>query len=113
MTEEKKGEHDLIHVENIGMVRVGDIVRIEQEGNYASFILRGEKRSITRHKMHRLVDTLCPKIFVQANRSTLINLLHVVRVIPERRHLEFQMVDGELVRMSQARAYLFRKTFGL
>ena len=94
----------------IRLVRTAEIERIEGAGPYVE-LHTGPERLLHRASLTELADRLDPATFVRIHRSTIVNIDHVVRLVP-RPHGDYEAVlsNGTRCRVSRThRPQLERK----
>ena len=94
MTEKASGDRiSLRTASGIIVVDVKDIAYFKGDGNYAHVItFHGEYTVL--QGLGALEKTLSPEVFIRADRSTLLNILHVSSLLPKQRRCIFRSASG-------------------
>ncbi|TCZ84655.1 LytTR family DNA-binding domain-containing protein [Lysobacter sp. N42] len=99
--------------ERCWFVQLGQISRIEVDGNYATVHFRGEKAMLGR-SLATLESRLDPALFFRANRSTLVNLRLVAAIdLAVGDGYTLTMKDGAEVEVSRRQARELRERLAL
>lgn len=99
--------------ERCWFVQLGQISRIEVDGNYATVHFRGEKAMLGR-SLATLENRLDPALFFRANRSTLVNLRMVAAIdLSVGDGYTLTMKDGTEVEVSRRQARELRERLAL
>lgn len=92
--------------------RVGEIVVLESEQNYARVITSQGRYSI-RCPLYKCEERL-PEQFFRASRECIVNLSHVVQItMNDPKRFLLTLDNGETVLMSRIQSRIFRKTKSL
>lgn len=99
--------------ERCWFVQLGQISRIEVDGNYATVFFRGEKAMLGR-SLATLEARLDPALFFRANRSTLVNLRMVSAIdLSVGDGYTLTLKDGAEVEVSRRQARELRERLAL
>jgi two-component system LytT family response regulator len=99
--------------ERCWFVQLGQISRIEVDGNYATVHFRGEKAMLGR-SLATLESRLDTALFFRANRSTLVNLRHVAAIdLAVGDGYTLTLKDGAEVEVSRRQARELRERLAL
>lgn len=99
--------------ERCWFVQLGQVSRIEIDGNYATVFFRGEKAMLGR-SLATLEARLDPALFFRANRNTLVNLRQVAAVeLSVGEGYTLTMKDGADVEVSRRQARELRERLAL
>lgn len=88
--------------EGFSVIKLADIIRCEGSGNYADFILTGDRRVIGSKNLKDLEELLIPHGFFRIHRSHIINVYHVSRYVRGRGG-EVVMSDDTILPVSRER----------
>lgn len=110
------GEEDRVFVrdgDRCWLVRLGDVVLFESEGNYTRLHF-GPSRPLVHRSLRDLDARLNPRAFFRANRRQILNLRQVSRMEPSSRGgLVVTLESGVDVEMSRRQAQRFRSLMSL
>jgi two-component system LytT family response regulator len=99
--------------ERCWFVQLGQVSRIEVDGNYATVYFRGEKAMLGR-SLATLESRLDPALFFRANRNTLVNLRLVQAIdLSVGEGYTLTMKDGAEVEVSRRQARELRERLAL
>ena len=99
--------------ERCWFVQLGQVSRIEVDGNYATVHFRGERAMLGR-SLATLEGRLDPALFFRANRSTLVNLRLVTAIdLAVGEGYTLTMKDGSEVEVSRRQARELRERLAL
>lgn len=95
------------------VVRLGEVMLLESEGNYTRMILGSGRAFVLRRPIYQCEKRLDPKVFYRVNRECIVNLAHVkeVGMLDPKRYF-FLFSDGRKVEVSRKRSVSFRREMG-
>ncbi len=85
------------------------IVRLEGEGNYTVFHFADGSQLMVSLTLKKIESRLSPKVFVRPHKKSIINLLYLESIHPDRQQLSVSLVNGDRVDVSRRKANLFIK----
>jgi two-component system LytT family response regulator len=100
---ERPGRIAVRTARGVEFVRVGDVARVEAEGNYVKLHTAGGA-FLLRRTLKALAAQLDPRQFVQVHRSALVNVDRIARLEPWF-HGEFVVVMDDGARLTSSRTY--------
>ncbi len=99
--------------ERCWLVRLGDVLLFESEGNYTRLRF-GNEQPLVHRSLKNLDDRLDPRTFFRANRRQILNLKKVATLVPsEQGRMIARLSNGLEVEMSRRRAQRFREVMSL
>jgi len=85
------------------------IVRLEGEGNYTVFHFDDGSQLMVSLTLKKMESRLSPKVFVRPHKKSIINLLYLESILPDRQQLSVFLVNGDRVEVSRRKATRFIK----
>ncbi|CAN5662609.1 hypothetical protein BH09BAC4_BH09BAC4_37360 [soil metagenome] len=85
------------------------IVRLEGEGNYTVFHFADGSQLMVSLTLKKMESRLSPKVFVRPHKKSIINLLYLDSIHPDKQQLSVSMVNGDRVEVSRRKASRFIK----
>ncbi|SFD48547.1 LytR/AlgR family response regulator transcription factor [Spirosoma endophyticum] len=85
------------------------IVRLEGEGNYTVFHFADGSQLMVSLTLKKMESRLSPKVFVRPHKKSIINLLYLESIHPDKQQLSVSMVNGDRVEVSRRKASRFIK----
>ena len=108
------GDHVFVRDgERCWLVKLGDVVLFESEGNYTRLCF-GSERPLVHRSLKHLNERLDPRGFFRVNRKQIVNLKRVTALEPaEQGRLIVMLENGVEVEISRRRAQQFREVMSL
>ena len=85
------------------------IVRLEGEGNYTVFHFADGSQLMVSLTLKKMESRLSPKVFVRPHKKSIINLLYLEGIHPDKQQLSVSLVNGDRVEVSRRKASRFIK----
>lgn len=85
------------------------IVRLEGEGNYTVLHFADGTRLMVSLTLKKIEGRLSPKVFVRPHKKSIVNLLYLNGIHPDRQQLSISLVNGDRVDVSRRKASRFIK----
>ncbi|GAB4037408.1 LytR/AlgR family response regulator transcription factor [Spirosoma jeollabukense] len=85
------------------------IVRLEGEGNYTVFHFADGSQLMVSLTLKKMESRLSPKVFVRPHKKSIINLLYLDSIHPDKQQLSVSLVNGDRVEVSRRKASRFIK----
>ncbi|MBD2754518.1 LytR/AlgR family response regulator transcription factor [Spirosoma validum] len=85
------------------------IVRLEGEGNYTVFHFSDGSQLMVSLTLKKMESRLSPRVFVRPHKKSIINLLYLESVNPDRQQMSVSLVNGDRIEVSRRKASRFIK----
>lgn len=85
------------------------IVRLEGEGNYTVFHFADGSQLMVSLTLKKMESRLSPKVFVRPHKKSIINLLYLEGIHPDRQQLSVSLLNGDRIEVSRRKASRFIK----
>ena len=85
------------------------IVRLEGEGNYTVFHFADGSQLMVSLTLKKMESRLSPRVFVRPHKKSIINLLYLESIDPDRQQMSVNLVNGDRIEVSRRKASRFIK----
>lgn len=85
------------------------IVRLEGEGNYTIFHFADGSQLMVSLTLKKMESRLSPKVFARPHKKSIINLLYLANIHPDRQQMSVDLLNGDRVEVSRRKVRLFIK----